>query len=58
VGQVVFHGTPNIFGSVIANKFTFNGNVSVAAVNGYFSPTATVIYYGFVPPWQEVGGIN
>ena len=58
VGQVVFHGTPDIHGSVIANKFTFNGNVNVTAVNGYYSPTANVLYYGLVPPWSEVGGVN
>lgn len=58
VGQVAFSGTPDIHGSVIANSFTFNGNPTVTAIQGYFSPNATVTYYGFVPPWLEVGGVN
>ncbi len=57
-GRVIFNGTPNIIGTVMANKFTFNGNPTVSAVQGYFSPNGSVLYYGFVPPWQEVGGIN
>lgn len=55
-GRVILSGTPNIYGEVFANKFTFNGNPTVTAVQGYFSPTANVLYYGCVPPWQEIGG--
>ena len=57
-GRVIFNGTPDIHGTVIANKFTFNGNPTVSAIQGYFSPTGSVLYYGCVPPWQEVGGVN
>jgi Tfp pilus assembly protein PilX len=57
-GRVIFNGTPNIYGTVIGNKFTFNGNPTVSAIQGYFSPTGSVLYYGSVPPWQEVGGVN
>ncbi len=57
-GRVIFNGTPNIIGAVFSNKFTFNGNPTVSAVQGYFSPTGSVLYYGCVPPWFEVGGVN
>lgn len=57
-GRVIFNGTPNIYGMVIANAFIFNGYPTIGAVQGYFDPTAKVTYYGCVQPWQEIGGVN
>ena len=56
-GRVIFNGTPNIYGMVISNMFTFNGNPTVGAVQGYFYPNGTTSYYGCVPPYSEVGNV-
>jgi Tfp pilus assembly protein PilX len=57
-GRVNFGGNQDVYGIVIANTFGFNGNPNVMAIQGYFSPTGDVLYYGIIPPWYEVGGIN
>jgi Tfp pilus assembly protein PilX len=57
-GRIIFNGTPNIYGLVVGNTFTFNGNPTLGAVPGYFTPTGKISYYGCVQPWQEIGGIN
>lgn len=54
-GRVLVNGTPNIYGSIIANKFTFNGNPQVYYTAGYFS-VGGITYYGAITPWIEVGG--
>ncbi len=61
LGRIIFSGTPNIYGMVIGNKFTFNGNPTVgyvASTQGYFYPSGSVSYYSCVPPWMEIGGVN
>ena len=54
-GRVLVNGSPNIYGSIISNKFTFNGNPQVNFTAGYFSINA-ITYYGAVTPWSEIGG--
>jgi Tfp pilus assembly protein PilX len=54
-GRVIVNGNPTLYGSVIANKFTFNGNPEVVYTSGYFSINSQT-YYGVVPPYSEVGG--
>lgn len=57
-GRIIFNGNPAMYGTIVANKFTFNGNPQVHAVGGYFAPTGTTSYYKCVQPWTEVGGVN
>ena len=56
-GQIIFNGNANIYGSLFGNAFTFNNTPTVHAVQGYFSPTGGLTYFGIVPPWYEVGGV-
>jgi Tfp pilus assembly protein PilX len=57
-GRMIFNGTPSIYGMMIGNMFTFNGNPTVTSVQGYFMPQLSVSYYGCTQPWQEMGGVN
>ena len=54
-GRVLINGSPVVYGSVISNKFTFNGNPDIIYTAGYFAINSQ-IYYGAVTPWQELGG--
>ena len=56
-GRVIFNGTPDVYGAVIANKFTLNGNPHIHYVAGYFQPSTTG-YYGFDNYWAEINPIN
>ena len=57
-GKVIFNGSPAIYGMMMGNSFIFNGTPTVTAVLGYFNPTGSVLYYGCVQPWTEIGGVN
>lgn len=51
-GRVIFNGTPDVYGSVISNMFTLNGNPTIHYMPGYF--TANVAgYYGYDNAWKE-----
>lgn len=54
-GRVIFNGTPDVYGSVIANKFTLNGNPKLFYTGGYFQGTSGG-YYGYDNSWAEVNG--
>jgi hypothetical protein len=52
-GRFIMNGTPNFYGQAIVNKFTLNGNPTIAYQNGYFG-AATPTYYSFDNLWQEL----
>lgn len=51
-GSVTFNGNNDLYGSVICNKYVFNGSNSIHYVNGYFS--AGDGYWMFDGSWLEV----
>ena len=53
-GTVTNNGTPNVYGSIMANKVTLNGNVNISYHSGYFQGNVSVTgYYGYDNSWQE-----
>ena len=55
-GRVILNGSPVMYGSVISNMFTMNGNPIINYQTGYFS-SGNAGYYGFDNQWQEVNGM-
>ena len=56
-GRVIFNGSPNIYGCIISNMFTFNAAPHVNFVSGYFG-ASSIDHYEAVVPYVEVGGAN
>jgi hypothetical protein len=52
-GTLLFNGTPDVYGSVIANTFTLNGNPTIHYQAGYFNGTSGSGYYGYDDAWAE-----
>jgi hypothetical protein len=55
-GNVILNGSPIVNGSIIAYKFTCNGNPTVNYQTGFFQTTGAG-YYGFDDQWLEIGGM-
>ena len=55
-GRVIFNGTPDVYGSVISNMFTANGNPTIHYRPGFFQ-AGTVGYFGFDNQWSEINGM-
>ncbi len=54
-GNVIMNGSPAVYGSVIANRFTMNGSPTINYQSGYFQTSGNG-YYGFNDQWLEQGG--
>jgi hypothetical protein len=55
-GTVIMNGSPQVYGSVIGNKFIMNGNPTVNYQTGYFQTGVGGSYYGFADQWLEING--
>ena len=43
---------------IMSNKFTFNSSPTIYNVQGFFTPTGSISYYGVAQPYQEIGGAD
>lgn len=51
-GEIVIGGNPTINGSVIGNRVTNHGNITVNTISGFFTTASTGGYYSFDGDWR------